>query len=119
MCSSQVGAFVMSEIHVIFENIIGEIDAIKLYDNAIEQSSDAHVIEVLKSIRDEERVHIGELIYLALEIDPEMASKFIDGCEEAQELISDVNDSLKKELDSEEEEKYIGSEPGLNVDYHS
>lgn len=106
----------MSEISVILENIIGEIDAIKLYDNAIEQSSDAHVIEVLKSIRDEERVHIGELMYLALEIDPEMASKFIDGCEEAQELINDVNDDLKKDLDSEEEDQFVDNEPVLSIE---
>ncbi len=106
---------VMSEISVILENIIGEIDAIKLYDNAIEQSSDAHVIEVLKSIRDEEQVHIGELMYLALEIDPEMASKFIDGCQEAQELIADVNDNLKKDLDSEEDQ-FVDDEPVLAIE---
>lgn len=106
----------MSEISVILENIIGEIDAIKLYDNAIEQSSDAHVIEVLKSIRDEERVHIGELMYLALEIDPEMAAKFIDGCQEAQELIDDVNDTLKQDLEPDED-KFVDEEPVLSIEY--
>ena len=104
----------MSEISVILENIVGEIDAIKLYDNAIEQSSDAHVIEVLKSIRDEERVHIGELMYLALEIDPEMASKFIDGCQEAQELIDDVNNTLKQDLDPNEDQ-FVDDEPVLSI----
>ena len=94
------------DIKPILENIVGEIDAIKLYDNAIENSSDAHVIEVLTSIRDEERVHVGELVYLALEVSPELASKFLDGCREAKELIASVNKEVKKDL-SGEEEKYI------------
>lgn len=86
------------DIKVILENIVGEIDAIKLYDNAIEQSSDAHVIEVLTSIRDEERVHIGELIYLALEVSPDLATKFLDGCKEAKEIITKINSNIEKEL---------------------
>lgn len=86
------------DIKVILENIVGEIDAIKLYDNAIEQSSDAHVIEVLTSIRDEERVHIGELMYLALEVSPELATKFLDGCKEAKEIITKINSNIEKEL---------------------
>lgn len=96
-----------SNITPILENIIGEIDAIKLYDNAIENSSDAHVIEVLSSIRDEERVHVGELMYLALEISPELASKFIDGCQEAKEIISKVNKSVKKDLSPKEKQNYL------------
>ena len=94
------------DIKPILENIVGEIDAIKLYDNAIENCSDAHVIEVLTSIRDEERVHVGELVYLALEVSPELASKFLDGCRESKELIASVNKEVKKDL-SGEEEKYI------------
>ena len=86
------------DIKVILENVVGEIDAIKLYDNAIEQSSDAHVIEVLTSIRDEERVHIGELIYLALEVSPDLATKFLDGCKEAKEIITKINSNIEKEL---------------------
>lgn len=86
------------DITLILENIVGEIDAIKLYDKAIEQSSDSHVIEVLTSIRDEERVHIGELVYLALEVSPELATKFLDGCKEARELITTVNKNIDKEL---------------------
>lgn len=86
------------DITLILENIVGEIDAIKLYDKAIEQSSDSHVIEVLTSIRDEERVHIGELVYLALEVSPELATKFLDGCKEARELITTVNKNINKEL---------------------
>lgn len=95
------------DITPIFENIVGEIDAIKLYDNAIENSSDAHVIEVLTSIRDEEKVHVGELIYLALEVSPDLAAKFIDGCREAKELISNVTRDVKKDLSRKEKEKYI------------
>lgn len=86
------------DITLILENIVGEIDAIKLYDNAIAQSSDSHVIEVLTSIRDEERVHIGELVYLALEVSPELATKFLDGCKEAREMITSVNKNIEKEL---------------------
>lgn len=94
------------DISLILENVIGEIDAIKLYDDAIEQSSDAHVIEVLTSIRDEERVHVGELIYLALDVSPELASKFIDGCKEAKEIIASVTDDIKHNL-SGIEDKYL------------
>lgn len=95
------------DIKPILENIVGEIDAIKLYDKAIEESSDAHVIEVLTSIRDEEKVHIGELIYLALEVSPELASKFLDGCKEAKELIGSVSKDVKKDLTQKEKEEYI------------
>lgn len=92
------------DITPILENIVGEIDAIKLYDDAIEKCSDAHVIEVLSSIRDEEKVHVGELMYLALEVSPELASKFLDGCKEAKELIANVTKDVKKELNPDEKE---------------
>jgi len=90
------------DITPILENIVGEIDAIKLYDNAIANSSDAHVIEVLSSIRDEERVHVGELMYLALEVSPELASNFLDGCKEAKEIISSVTKDVKDDLTDSE-----------------
>lgn len=94
------------DITPILENIIGEIDAIKLYDDAIEKSSDAHVIEVLTSIRNEEKVHVGELMYLALETSPELASKFLEGCKEAKEIIANVTKDVKKDL-TDSEVEYI------------
>jgi rubrerythrin len=75
----------------ILENISGEIDAIKLYTKAIEQSTDPTVIEVLTSIRDEEKVHVGELMYLAMKVSPELASKFLEGCKEVKEIVGDMD----------------------------
>lgn len=95
------------DITPILENIIGEIDAIKLYDDAIEKSSDAHVIEVLTSIRNEERVHVGELMYLALEVSPDLASKFLEGCREAKELIASVTSDVKSDLSEKEEDEFL------------
>lgn len=92
------------DITPILENIVGEIDAIKLYDDAIEKCSDAHVIEVLTSIRNEEKVHVGELMYLALEVSPELASKFLEGCREAKDIIANVTKDVKKDLTSSEKE---------------
>lgn len=77
------------ELLPILENIVGEIDAIKLYTKAIEQCTDPDVIKVLTSIRDEEKVHIGELMYIALKVSPELTSKVLEGCEEVKELLED------------------------------
>ena len=87
------------EMEFIFNNIVGEIDAIKLYNDAINKSGSADVIEVLSDIRDEEMVHLGELIYLAMKIDSQSALKFLDGCSEAEELLQKMSTSEKESLD--------------------
>ena len=80
------------DLEFIFNNIVGEIDAIRLYEDALTKTGDSEVISVLSDIRDEEMVHLGELIFLALRVDPEKATKFIDGCNEANDLLQKMAD---------------------------
>lgn len=80
------------DLEFIFNNIVGEIDAIRLYEDALSKTGDSEVISVLSDIRDEEMVHLGELFFLALRVDPEQATKFIDGCNEANDLLQKMAD---------------------------
>lgn len=80
------------DLEFIFNNIVGEIDAIRLYEDALTKTGDSEVISVLSDIRDEEMVHLGELFFLALRVDPEQATKFIDGCNEANDLLQKMAD---------------------------
>lgn len=80
------------DLEFIFNNIVGEIDAIRLYEDALAKTGDSEVISVLSDIRDEEMVHLGELFFLALRVDPEQATKFIDGCNEANDLLQKMAD---------------------------
>ena len=94
------------DLEFIFNNIVGEIDAIKLYEDALMKTGDSEVISVLSDIRDEEMVHLGELIFLALRIDPENATKFIDGCNEANDLLQKMADeSYNAENEQERQEQ--------------
>ena len=80
------------DLEFIFNNIVGEIDTIRLYEDALTKTGDSEVISVLSDIRDEEMVHLGELFFLALRVDPEQATKFIDGCNEANDLLQKMAD---------------------------
>lgn len=44
-----------------------------------------------EGIMDEEKVHVGELMYLAMKVSPKLVSKFLEGCKEVKELVGDMN----------------------------
>ena len=74
-------------------DIAGELEAIMLYDAHYQATDDPMAKAVLADIRDEEKVHMGELITLMRHLDPKETEFFNDGQEEVEELIEE----LKKE----------------------
>lgn len=69
------------------DSIVGELDAISLYDVQINSTDNELVKKTLTSIRDEEVVHVGELYSLMKEIDPNLEDKIKSGEDEVSELI--------------------------------
>lgn len=69
------------------EAIIDELEAINNYEKYIESSDNEEVREVLRDIRDEEKVHVGELIKLLSIVNPKEADLIIEGSEEVRELL--------------------------------
>lgn len=76
-------------IQYIRKDIIGELDAIHMYDAHQLNTDNMKVKEVLQSIRDEEKVHVGELFALLQELDPDEAYKFSDGQNEVEDIVKE------------------------------
>ncbi len=72
----------------IFADIKGEIDTISMYDRHIASSSDPTVKNILSSIRDEEKVHIGELTKLLKYLDPQFGHLLEKGEKEAGDIVA-------------------------------
>lgn len=68
-------------------DIANELEAISLYDAHATATNNINAKKVLSSIRDEEKVHVGELIALLKEIDPEEEKHLLDGQKEIKDLI--------------------------------
>ncbi len=66
--------------------IIGELDAINLYEQLAEAVEDEAVRRVLLDIAEEEKVHVGELLEVLKRVDPEQAEALEKGAREAREL---------------------------------
>ena len=58
--------------------IISEEGAINQYETIVDSTDNDHVKEVLQSISDEEKVHVGELIQLLADIIGEAEDVFLD-----------------------------------------
>ena len=69
------------------DSIVGEIDAISLYDIQISATDNELVKSTLSSIRDEEVAHIGELYKLFKKLFPETEGQIKSGEDEVEELI--------------------------------
>ena len=77
-------------IQIVRMNIAGELEAIYLYDEHIRATDDTFAKKVLSSIRDEERIHMSELIELLKYLDPNEET-FVDHAkQEIQELKNDI-----------------------------
>jgi rubrerythrin len=76
-------------------DLMAEMDAVFLYDTHIQSTNDERVIKVLSTIRDEEKVHIGELtnlIYFLLADDDELFDEielYNRGVEEVYDLLEE------------------------------
>ena len=71
-------------------DIAGELEAIYLYDAHYQATDDPAAKAVLADIRDEEKVHIGELITLMNHLDAKETELFLDGEAEVKELLKSL-----------------------------
>jgi rubrerythrin len=67
-------------------DIMGELEAINQYDAHIQATDDPLAKAVWQSIRDEERVHVGELLTLLTIFDPTEVEMLSKGEEEVKEI---------------------------------
>ena len=66
--------------------IIGELDAINLYEQLAGLTGDKDIRKVMLDIAKEEKTHVGELQTLLLRLDQEQAQELEQGKKEVQEL---------------------------------
>ena len=69
-------------------NIAGELEAIYVYDAHVHATDDAMAKKVISDIRDEEKVHVGELITLLRALDPKEMESFVSGEKEVKKMLS-------------------------------
>ncbi len=80
-------------LNAIRQDIIGEFMAINQYSEHLEATDDPVAKEIWTGIRNEERVHVGELLTLLGYINPEEIKYFAEGEKEAQKIISEKTKS--------------------------
>ncbi len=66
--------------------IIGELDAINLYEEFANMTDDPDIQIVLRDIAQEEKTHVGELQTLLLRVDKEQILELEKGKKEVEEL---------------------------------
>jgi len=67
--------------------VAAEYEAVQLYMQLAESTTNKLAIEVLKDIADEERVHAGEFLRLLKELAPDEEKFYAEGAEEVAEEI--------------------------------
>lgn len=77
-------------VQAIRTDIIGELEAIFLYDAHAEASDDPVVKAVLADIRDEEKAHVGELYALLKYLDATEAEHLASGEDEVKEMMEQL-----------------------------
>ena len=58
------------------EDLVGELDAINLYQVHIDEIDDEEVKKVLTHIRDDEKEHVAELVKVIRKLDSSQEEKF-------------------------------------------
>lgn len=99
-------------INAVRQDIVGELEAIYLYDAHAQATDDIRAKKILEDIRDEEREHVGELMTLLNILDPNEARLFANGKEEVKEMMEELEIEMPKEeieLETEEDPKSVGS----------
>ena len=79
--------------------IIGELDAVSLYEQLSETAKNDKVKKTLLKIAKEEKTHVGELQQLLKELDPEYKKELKKGKEEVKK------DNEEDEEDDKEDDK--------------
>ena len=80
-------------------DIAGELEAIFLYDAHYLATDDPVAKAVLADIRDEEKVHMGELITLMRHLDSKEAEFFLQGEGEVKEMLEKLGISAKGKIE--------------------
>jgi rubrerythrin len=68
-------------------DIASELEAIFIYDAHIQATDDQLAKKVLADIRDEEKVHVGELLALLKQLDSTLAAKLTSGESEVAKMM--------------------------------
>jgi rubrerythrin len=71
--------------------IIGELDAINLYEEFANMTDDQDIKAVLMDIAQEEKTHVGELQAMLLRVDKEQLVELDKGKKEVEELTGKKN----------------------------
>lgn len=77
-------------IQAVRQDIVGELEAIYLYDAHANASDDPVVKTVLADIKNEEREHIGELFALLKYLDPQEQEFLDEGAGEVREMMENL-----------------------------
>jgi rubrerythrin len=67
-------------------DLSSELEAIYLYDAHIQATDDEIAKKVLADIREEEKIHVGELIELLKHLDPSFTTQLISGEDEVKNI---------------------------------
>ena len=68
-------------------DIASELEAIYVYDAHVQATDDVRAQKVIGDIRDEEKIHVGELMTLLRVLDPKEIEKFKAGEAEVEKLL--------------------------------
>ena len=74
-------------IEVVRQDLIGELEAINQYQRHIDGTDNETVIKVLTDIKNEEQVHVGELLTLLAYLDENFAGYVQQGEDEVKEML--------------------------------
>ena len=58
------------------EDLVGELDAINLYQMHLDEIDDEEIKKILAHIRDDEKEHVAELVKIIRKLDPSQEEKF-------------------------------------------
>lgn len=88
-------------------DIVGELEAIYLYDAHVMATDDPVVKKVLADIRDEEKAHVGELTALVRYLDPSTDKHLQAGEDEVREMMEELG--IGKTATSDDSDATVGS----------
>ena len=71
-------------------DIAGELEAIYIYDAHVHATDELMAQRVIGDIRDEEKIHVGELLALLQVLDPKEKGPLADGKAEVNGLLSGI-----------------------------
>jgi len=83
--------------------IVGEENAIKQYETIVDASTNEDAKKVIQKIADEERVHVGELQKLLIDLLSDEQELLDDGAKEVEDDVGSVDVEVDKDEDDDDE----------------